>query len=78
MAGSIKRRRNETAITALSRNIRKYRQEQKLTILQLANLLDMDYAQLGRIERGLQNPTVSLIFDIATKLNVKPSQLLEV
>ena len=44
---------------------------------ELAELLDMDYAQLGRIERGLKNPTISFIFDVAAQLGIKPSQLLE-
>ncbi|MDB4923556.1 helix-turn-helix transcriptional regulator [Mucilaginibacter sp.] len=77
MGGTVKRRRNGIAINVLSKNIRKYRKEQKLTITKLAELLDMDYAQLGRIERGLKNPTVSFIFDVAAQLEIKPSQLLE-
>jgi transcriptional regulator with XRE-family HTH domain len=48
-----------------------------MTISELARLLEMDYAQLGRIERGLKNPTVSFIFDVAKELRVNPFQLLE-
>ena len=77
MTGRAKRRHNETAINVLSKNIRKYRKEQKLTIVKLAELLDMDYAQLSRIERGLKNPTVSFIFDVAIHLKITPSKLLE-
>jgi len=72
-----KYRRNEAGIAILSRNIRKYRGIAGLTQTDLAGKLDIDYAYVGRIERGVGNPTVSMIFDIAAALNVKPAQLVE-
>jgi transcriptional regulator with XRE-family HTH domain len=77
MVKVVKRRRNEKAISTLATNIRKYRLERKLTIAELANQVEVDYSQIGRMERGIVNPTVSIIFDIAIALGVKPSQLLE-
>ena len=72
-----KQRRNELAIKTLGANIRKHRQQGKLTIEELANLIEVDYSQISRMERGTVNANVSIIFDIAKALNVKPSQLLE-
>ncbi|SDP90536.1 Helix-turn-helix [Mucilaginibacter sp. OK268] len=72
-----KQRRNEKAILTLATNIRKYRQERNLTIEELANLIEVDYSQIGRMERGIVNPNISIVFDIAKALGIKASQLLE-
>jgi transcriptional regulator with XRE-family HTH domain len=72
-----KQRRNEKAIKTLADNIRKYRQERNLTIEELANLIGVDYSQIGRMERGVVNANVSIIFDIAEVLEIDPGKLLE-
>jgi len=77
MARKKTNRRNEHAIAVLARNIRKYRQEQNITIEQLANTINVEYAHVGRIERQVGNPTVSMIFALAEALHVRPAQLLE-
>jgi len=77
MVKAIKHRRNERAISTLASNIRKYRQDRNLTIEELANLVDVDYSQIGRMERGIVNPNISIIFDIADALGIMPSQLIE-
>ena len=71
-------RRNEKAIITLANNIKKFRLERDLTIQELANLLDVDYSQIGRMERGVVNPNVSIIFDIAEVLGIPPGKLLEI
>jgi transcriptional regulator with XRE-family HTH domain len=73
----VTRRRNETAIAILARNIKKYRKAKDLTIQELAFLLEVDYSQIGRMERAKINFSVSLIFDVADALQIKPGQLLE-
>ncbi|MES2425916.1 MAG: helix-turn-helix transcriptional regulator [Bacteroidota bacterium] len=70
-------RRNEKAIATLAINIKKYRLQQNITIQQLANIIDVDYSQIGRMERGVVNPNISIVFDIAKALNIDPRQLLE-
>jgi transcriptional regulator with XRE-family HTH domain len=69
------RRRNETAIALLAQNIRKYRKAKNLTVAGLAFLLDTDYSQISRMERGKINFSVSLIFDLAKALEILPEQL---
>jgi transcriptional regulator with XRE-family HTH domain len=61
----------------LPNNIRKYRVEKNLTIQELADLLDVDYSQIGRMKRGVVNLNVSIIFDIAEALKIGPSLLLK-
>lgn len=72
-----KHRRNEKAILTLAANIRKYRTEKNMTIMELANLVEVDYSQIGRMERGVVNPNVSIIFEIAKALGIEPARLLE-
>ncbi len=72
-----KNRRNELAIITLATNLKRIRLEKGLTIHQLANILDMDYSQISRMERMIVNPNVSMIFDIAHALGVPPSDLLK-
>ena len=76
MTKGISHRRNEKAISTLAANIKKYRLERNLTIQELANILDVDYSQIGRMERGIVNPNISIIFDIAEALQIEPSVLL--
>jgi len=72
-----KQRRNERGIAILARNVRKYRTEKGLTISQLALNLEVDYSQVSRIERGVVNATISMIFEIANELKIPPHQLIE-
>lgn len=61
----------------LAKNIRKYRTERNLTMMELANMVEVDYSQIGRMERGIVNANISMIADIARALNLEASQLLE-
>lgn len=69
--------RDISAITILGNNVRKYRTEKNITMEALANMANIEYSQISRIERGLINTSISVIFAIAQALDIKPSQLLE-
>lgn len=73
----VKHRRHVKGIGILSANLRKYRKEKGLTITKLANILELDYSQVARIERGVLNPRISTIFYIAEALDVPASKLFE-
>jgi DNA-binding XRE family transcriptional regulator len=77
MAKHVGHRRDQDAINIMAKNVRKYRKEKKLTMQALANIADLDYAQIGRIERGVANSTISTIFNIAAALDINPVQLIE-
>jgi len=68
--------RDKTAIDILAQNVRKYRLESGLTMEALANEAGIEYSQISRIERGLINTSVSVIFAIAKALKIKPAMLL--
>jgi len=69
--------RDSVAIKTLAYNVRKYRMEKDLSMRTLANIMEVEYSQISRIERGVINTSVSVIFAIAKALEIKPSQLLE-
>ena len=69
--------RDISAITVLSSNVRKYRIAKKLSQEALANMAGIEYSQVSRLERGLLNTSVSVIFALAKALELQPSQLLE-
>lgn len=69
--------RDPIAIKILAENVKRYRTECNLTQEALANTAGIEYSQVSRIERGIINTSVSVIFAIAQALKVKPSQLLE-
>ncbi|MBE9668231.1 helix-turn-helix transcriptional regulator [Mucilaginibacter boryungensis] len=43
----------------------------------LANAAGIEYSQVSRIERGLLNTSISVVFAIAAALQTSPSKLLE-
>ena len=55
--------------------IRIVREEQKLLLRQLAPLLDMDTAQLSKIERGERNAKKETVLKLAEILKVVPDEL---
>jgi transcriptional regulator with XRE-family HTH domain len=55
-------------------NIRHVRKEQGLTMEALANNAEVEYRQLGKIERGEGNTTIITLFRIAEAMNVDIQQ----
>lgn len=62
--------------TKIGQEIRRIRQEQGLTLEETALRTDVSKAMLGQIERGESNPTVSLLWKVASGLRVSLSSLL--
>ena len=56
--------------------IRILREDQKMLLRQLASLLDMDTAQLSKIERGERNAKKETVLKLAEILKVDPDELL--
>jgi transcriptional regulator with XRE-family HTH domain len=69
--------RDILAISILASNIRKYRIAKNLSQEALANLAGIEYSQVSRIERGLLNTSISVVFALAKALEIEPSKLLE-
>lgn len=58
-------------ISAIAANIRKLRQQQKLSVQELAYRCDMERSNLSRIEAGKTNLTIKTISIICNALGVE-------
>lgn len=67
----------ETYLVKLGTNIRKLRKQKGFTMESLANEIEMEYRQLGRIERGEINTTVISLLKIATALDISVKDLFD-
>jgi transcriptional regulator with XRE-family HTH domain len=69
--------KNKTLIKALGKRIRDLRLEKGISQEALANEADIPLSQVGRIERGENNPTISTLNVISEALNIKLKDLLD-
>jgi transcriptional regulator with XRE-family HTH domain len=70
--------KNKELTKALGERIQKLRKKQGLSQLALADEADIPLSQIGRIERGENNPTISTLYVIATALGVDLKTLVDV
>ncbi|WP_231489856.1 helix-turn-helix domain-containing protein [Pedobacter sp. Leaf170] len=69
--------KNYEVIKAFGKRVRDLRTSQNLSQEELANLADVPLSQIGRIERGEVNPTLSTIFTLCLALNVDSKKIIE-
>ena len=69
--------RDQNAMDILAANVRKYRARSNLSQEALANLSGIELSTVSRIERGVLNSSVSIIFALANAMGVDPKQLLD-
>lgn len=61
----------------VAKNVVKYRKQNNLSQEQLAFESDLHRTYISGIERGVRNPTVTIIQKIADALEIEPSKLLK-
>ena len=66
----------ENINTAISENLKRLREQKKLSLDTVAKLSGVSKSMLGQIERGEANPTISTVWKIANGLRVSFSELL--
>ncbi len=69
--------RDARLLSRFGKQLKRLRIEKGLSQEQLANDADIPINQIGRIERGEINPTLSTLNSIATALQMKVGELLE-
>jgi transcriptional regulator with XRE-family HTH domain len=67
--------KNQEFINAFGINLRKLRTEAKMSQEDLANDSNIPLSQIGRIERGEINTSISTVFALANALDKKVSEL---
>ena len=60
----------------IAENLKKLREERKLSLDNLAKLSGVSKSMLGQIERGEVNPTVTIVWKIANGLKISFTQLM--
>ena len=56
--------------------VRKYRKKKNLTLLKLAEMVDVSESFIGQVERGKNKPSLETIINIANSLEVSVDDLL--
>lgn len=69
--------RNQKVIDKFGEKVRTIREAKNLSQEELAYNADIPINQIGRIERGEINTTISSIFAISKALGVKPKDLID-
>jgi transcriptional regulator with XRE-family HTH domain len=68
--------KNRELVKAVGNRIRELRLKNNFSQEDLANEADIPLSQIGRIERGENNPTISTLYVIAQALNITLKELL--
>lgn len=70
-------KRNDKAIKAFGNHLKKIRKELGVSQEELAYRTELELSQIGRIERGVINTSISNVFLIAEVLNIPPKVLFD-
>jgi len=75
--GTVNYKYNEDFCKAFGKHIRKLRKERGLSMRQLADNADLDHNQVYRVENGIVNTTISMVYALAEGLNVSHQDLFD-
>jgi transcriptional regulator with XRE-family HTH domain len=70
--------KNKALIKSLGERIKRLRNEKGVSQEELANEADIPLSQIGRIERGETNPTISSLYVISQALEIELKHLVDV
>ena len=70
--------RNEKALILVGKKIKKLRIIRGYSQREFADICNMESSQIGRIELGKINTSISVLFKIAEVLQINPSILLDI
>lgn len=70
--------KNKALVKAVGERIKEYRQRLGMTQEELAYEADVPLSQVGRIERGENNPTISTLYVLAKALDTDVKVLVDV
>jgi len=70
-------KRNDKAIKAFGKRLKEIRKSKDVSQEELAYRCDLELSQIGRIERGVINTSISNVFLIAKALKVEPKDLFD-
>ncbi|OCK51309.1 transcriptional regulator [Chryseobacterium sp. CBo1] len=62
-------------LTGFGKRVQVLREEKQLSLRQLAQNCEIDYSDIGKIEKGLRNIQMSTILELSKGLDVSPQEL---
>ena len=68
---------DEELLTAIGNNIRKFRNERKISQQELADVTNIAKSTVQRIESGKLNPTIVMLNNISISLDIKLEELIK-
>ena len=68
---------NKAFIINFGINLRKIRESKNMTMQTLAYTINVEYSQISRIERGLINTSIGVIYEIAQALEIELKELFD-
>ncbi len=67
--------RDEKLLKRFGKHLQSIRKEKKLSLRKLADIADVDFSQIHRIEKGETNPSLTMILALAEALNIGADEL---
>jgi predicted transcriptional regulator len=67
--------RDEKILKRLGKHLEKIRHSKDLSLRKLADIADVDYSQIHKIEKGKANPTFTMLLAIANGLEISIEEL---
>ncbi len=68
--------RDEKILKKFGKHLEELRLERKLSLRKLADIADVDFSQIHRIEKGITNPSLTMLLALADALKVSIPELL--
>jgi transcriptional regulator with XRE-family HTH domain len=68
---------NEDFCKAFGSHVRKLREERELSMRDLASNCDMDHNQIYRVENGLVNTSISMVYALAEGFGISHHELFD-
>lgn len=64
------------SVANISKNLKDYREKRNMNQREFSSLLEMDYQNYSKLERGTYNPSLSKVLDMCRILGLTPNDLL--
>jgi len=68
---------NKEFIILFGQNLRRIRESKKMSMQNLADIINVEYSQISRIERGLINTSIGVAFAISHALEIDIKELFD-
>lgn len=74
---SVKASINKDFIISFGKNLRKIRESKSMSMQTLADIINVEYSQISRIERGLINTSIGITYELAKALEIDIKELFD-